>query len=167
MIKLMDILNEIGDATIPVVYKKLSTWKTGEEKTIINYGFEIEGDEYVVNTYVRPIEKNSDNTTMTVIFTVRNSHSTRTNKGVQYQVMSTITQILKDYVNEHPELVEIAYEPVKNDPSDEAREKLYRAYVKKNIPNWNYSKGSDGYVYITKPGYTKPPKSIFQRFFKK
>jgi hypothetical protein len=164
MIKLIDILNEIGDATMAVDYQKTRT-KINDYYTLIVYNFKIGEDLYEVDTYVSPIEKGSDNTRMSVSFNMGGYPSTRTNRGVQYQVMSTITQILKDYINEHPELVEIEYEPLKNSSLDDTREKLYKAYVKKNMPDWNYSKNSE-YVYITKPGYT-PLKSTFQRFFKK
>ena len=165
MIKLMDILKEIGDATMAVDYQKTRTLKINDYSTLIIYNFKIGEDTYEVSTYLNPVEKGSDNITMSVEFNMGGYTSSRTNRGVQYQVMSTITQMLKDYINEHPEVVEIVYVPIKNNSEDDAREKLYKAYIKKNIPDWKYSKDSE-HIYVTKPGYT-PLKSIFKRFFNK
>jgi hypothetical protein len=89
----------------------------------------------------------------------------RTNRGVQYKVMSTITKILKDYIDEHPELARIDYEPVKKSKDDQGRTKLYRAYVTKALPNWNYREDDYGWVRVEKPRVT--PTTPTKRFFKK
>ena len=61
-----------------------------------------------------------------------------TNKGELYKVMATITKILKYYVNRY-KVKYIMYEPGKkaedglHNPSQ--REELYKAFIKKQIPN--------------------------------
>jgi hypothetical protein len=91
--------------------------------------------------------------------------TSRTNRGVQYKVMSTITKILKDYIDEHPELARIDYEPVKKSKDDQGRMKLYRAYITKALPNWNYREDDYGWVRVEKPGvtHTTPTKRFFNK----
>lgn len=172
MIKLIDILKEIGDATSAVSYTKV-----GEDKqkyqTIITYQFEIGEDIYKVDLTVSPLDDNDKpgKTSVDVYFDMRGKNdqygsTVRTNKGVQYTVMSTVTTILKDYINEHPEVIEIHYEPVKKDAEDQGREKLYNAYVRKNLPDWDYIKDSYGHIYLRSPKFNEEPKSMFKRFFK-
>jgi hypothetical protein len=174
MIKLIDILNEIGDATNPVPYKKIGEEDNEYEKRL-RYAFNIGDDVYIVNMYIGTasdiprydgIKKGS--TVLTLWFGLKTDKdelgsTARTNKFNQYQVMATVTKILKDYINDHPELAEISYEPVKSNTNDFSREKLYKAYVRKNLPNWNYSEEA-GYVYLTRPELTEPIK---KRLFKK
>jgi hypothetical protein len=78
--------------------------------------------------------------------------------------MATVTKILKDYVSQNPEVVEIVYEPVKSSPSDKGREKLYKAYVEKNLPDWSYTKYSNQ-IYLKKPNTLS--KSNIKHSFKK
>ena len=178
MIKLIDILNEIGDASIAVDYRKVSE---DEEKyqTIIIYEFQIGEDTYIVTMYVSEIDTTlpskkdyeNGNTGMQIMFGLKTDtyssvgDTSRTNKGDQYKVMSTVTKILKDYIAKHPELVEISYEPVKKSADDQAREKLYQIYTQKNLSDWKYTKDSYGWIYLTKP--PKPSKSFFKRFLNK
>ena len=177
MIKLINILKEIGDATSAVPYTHTDSGK-GKYETVEKYEFEIGEDTYVVSMFVSDIDTSLDSkkdykkgdTGLSIMFGLKTNKyqggdTSRTNKGVQYQVMSTVVKILKDYVIKHPELVEISYEPVKKDSSDEGREKLYQAYVQKNLPNWKYKKDSYGYIYLNKP--PEQSKSIFKRFFNK
>jgi hypothetical protein len=177
MIKLMDILKEIGDASMAVDYRKLGESKQPYQ-TIIEYEFKIGEDAYEVLMYVSPmdgslVKDNTGNTGMQIMFGLKTEQyiggdTRRTNKGDQYKIMATVTKILKDYINQHPELVEISYEPVKKDANDQGREKLYQAYTQKNLPNsWQYIKDSYGWIHLRSPEYTSPPKSAFKRFFKK
>jgi hypothetical protein len=178
MIKLMDILKEIGDASMAVNYRKV-----GEDKqkyqTVIGYEFEIGKDIYIVTMYVSEIDTSlpskkdyeDGNTGIQIMFGLKTDtysdvgDTSRTNKGVQYQVMSTVIKILKDYISKHPELVEISYEPVKKNAEDQGREKLYQIYIQKNLSDWKYTKDSYGWIYLNKP--PKASKSLFKRFFNK
>ena len=182
MIKLASLLQEIGDATSPVPYTKASE-KADKYETRIKYEFNIGEDTYIVSLFVSDIDtslpSNRDqqkgSTGMAVIFGLKTDRygdssagdTSRSNRGVQYQVMSTVTKIIKNYVDEHPELVEISYEPVKKDKQDQARQKLYRAYVTKALPNWKYREDDYGYVYLTKPPQEKKQKTgFFKTLFK-
>jgi hypothetical protein len=178
MIKLASILQEIGDATNPVPYTKTSE-KTDKYETRIKYEFNIGEDTYIVSVFVSDLDitlpsnegQPKGSTGMAVMFGLKTDKyaagvgdTTRTNRGVQYKVMATVTKIIKDYADKHPELVEISYEPVKKDKSDQGRQKLYRAYVTKALPNWKYREDDYGYVYLTKPPEEK--KSLLKRIFK-
>lgn len=177
MIKLIDLLKEIGDATSAVPYTHKNSEKRKYE-TIETYNFNIGEDTYAVTMFVTKLDFDlpsnegykKGSTGMQIMFGLKTDKysggdTSRTNKGVQYQVMATVTKILKDYINKHPELVEISYEPVKKDADDQAREKLYQAYVNKNLPDWKYKKIRT-WVYLNKP---KPKNSITSKiktFFK-
>ena len=179
MIKLLNILNEIGDATLAVPYTNtLNDYNKKLGVSNLEYEFKIGEDTYIVSISVDQLDttlpSNKDyekgSTGMNIMFGLKtekysSGDTVRTNKGVQYQVMSTVTKILKDYIENHPELVEIAYEPTKKNAEDEAREKLYKRYAEKNLPGWQYTKDSYGYIYLKKPN--APAKSTFKRFFKK
>jgi len=176
MIKLFDILSEIGDAALSVLYNKTgeSLNSTKDEKTI-NYEFEIGDNTYIVELYTGLMDKydapQSDSNGeyyLGVVFgnkTKDGFDTLDTNRGEQYKIMATVTKILKDYVAQHPEVVEIVYEPVKSGPSDQGREKLYKAYVEKNLPDWSYTKDSHNHVYLRKPNTSS--KSNIKRSFKK
>jgi hypothetical protein len=177
MIKLFDILSEIGDATLSVPYNKTgeSLNSTKDEKTI-NYEFEIGDNTYIVELYTGlidkydvPQSKSKNEYYLGVVFgnKVGNEEYTTldTNRGEQYKIMATVTKILKDYVSQHPEVVEIVYEPVKSGPSDQGREKLYKAYVEKNLSDWSYTKDSNNHVYLRKPNTSS--NSNIKRSFKK
>jgi len=57
---------------------------------------------------------------------------TITNKGEVYQVMSTITNITKDFIkNNKNNIAYIMFEP------GEKRSKMYIQYIVRNLPNWN------------------------------
>jgi len=177
MIKLFDILSEIGDAALSVSYNKTgeSLNSTKDEKTI-NYEFEIGDNAYIVSLYTGlmdkydvPQSKSNGEYYLGVVFgnKVGNKEFTTldTNRGEQYRIMATVTKILKDYISQHPEVIEIVYEPVKSGPSDQGREKLYKAYVEKNLPDWSYTKDSHNHVYLRKPNTSS--KSNITRSFKK
>ena len=178
MIKLMDILKEIGDATSAVSYIHTDSGKSKYE-TVEKYEFEIGEDTYVVTMFVSEVDTTlpskegykKGSTGLQIMFGLKTDKyqggdTARTNKGVQYKIMSTVTKILKDYIAKHPELVEISYEPVKKSIDDQAREKLYQIYVQKNLSDWEYTKDSYGWIYLNKPK-PEPSKSIFKRFFNK
>lgn len=67
-----------------------------------------------------------------------------TNEGTPLRVMSTIVQILKDFIDKNPTAA-VQYSAGKNFSGDARRAKLYMAYVKKLLPS-NYEvveKGDD------------------------
>ena len=179
MIKLASILQEIGDATSPVPYTNtIDLYNKKFDIANIEYEFEIGEDTYVVITHVDELDtslpSNKDqrkgSKAMNVIFGIKTGKehgqwdTARTNRGVKYKVMATVTKIIKDYIDEHPEVVDISYEPVKKNAQDQSRMKLYRAYVTKALPNWKYKETGDGWVHVTKPPQEK--KGFFKSLFK-
>lgn len=157
MIKLIDLIKEIGDSTSNVSYAQTDSG-IGKGEIVSKYEFTIGEDTYAVNTYVRKLDPSKEDTTMRVSFGLKsNSNSSgstvSTNKGMQYQVMAAVVKVIKGYVDSHPELVQITYEPSKRSASDRSRLDLYKAYVQKNLPGWNYKEQSSGFfttVYLDK-----------------
>ena len=157
MIKLIDLIKEIGDSSSGVSYAQTDNG-IGKDETVGKYEFTIGTDTYVVNTYVKDLDPSKGTTSMRVSFGLKsNSNSsgntTSTNRGVQYQVMAAVTKVIKDYVDSHPELVQISYEPSKRSASDRGRLDLYKAYVQKSLPKWSYREESRGWnttVYLDK-----------------
>jgi len=78
------------------------------------------------------------------------------NKGELYSVMATITNISLDFIKKvNPKTV--YFSSSKNFDNDNRREKLYLAYIKKQIPNWKLGKNS-GFTTLTNPKYNNQPK---------
>ena len=182
MIKLSDILQEIGDSSTKAApYSKTSETKNNEE-TKTSYEFKIGEDTYIVTLYIGDLDlslpsnkaKQKGNTGMHVVFGLKTSRysggsgdTTSTNRGVQYQVMATVTKIIKDYIDKHPELTQITYEPSKRSASDRGRIQLYKAYVQKALPNWQYREDSHGFSTSVTLDKSKPEKqSLLKRIFK-
>jgi hypothetical protein len=157
VIKLIDLIKEIGDSPSTVSYAQTDYGK-GKDEAVGKYEFMIGSDTYVVNTYVKELDPSERTTAMRVSFGLKSSNNssgntTSTNRGVQYQVMAAVTKVIKDYVNSHPELVQISYEPSKRSASDRGRLDLYKAYVQKSLPDWSYREESRGWnttVYLDK-----------------
>lgn len=56
------------------------------------------------------------------------------NKGDVFRTMSTIVDIIKDFINiENPDIM--TFIPAKNDPEDERRLKMYMGYISKHLPS--------------------------------
>jgi hypothetical protein len=157
MIKLIDLLKEIGDSSSDVPYAQ-TDFGHGKDETVSKYEFTIGEDTYAVNAYVKKLDPSKEDTTMKVSFGLKsNSNSSgstvSTNKGIQYQVMAAVAKVIRDYVDSHPELVQITYEPSKRSAGDRSRLDLYKAYVQKSLPKWSYREESHGYfqtVYLNK-----------------
>jgi hypothetical protein len=145
MIKLFDLLKEIGDASLAVPYKK-TTDQSNKFGHFLSWEFKIGEDTYIVNS-----EIDDEDGEMSVEFRLSTAGiTTRTNKGDQYKIIATIINILKDYTQKHPEIVKISYFPAKSFEDDDQREKLYKIYFDKNFPNWKYT-NDEGEIHIEKP----------------
>lgn len=155
MIKLIDLLKEIGDSPSNVSYTKTSS---GKDNTATRYEFTIGEDTYVVSMHIKELDPSQGTTTMRVSFGLKSGSSssgntTSTNRGVQYQVMAAVTKVIKDFADSHPELAQITYEPSKRSAGDRGRLDLYKTYVQKNLPGWDYKEQSSGFfttVYLNK-----------------
>jgi hypothetical protein len=139
MIKLRDILSEIGEAsTTPYKWKKIST----KEDTVFftfttdqDTPYKVALENYTYEDY----HENKEYPAIEVSFGVkeRGEYSTTavTNKGEMYRVMSTIVAIVKDYLKRNDNIKAIIYEPVKKESDTEyKRNSLYMAFIKKQIP---------------------------------
>ena len=77
------------------------------------------------------------------------------NKGEIYSVMATVTNIALDFIKKvNPKI--IYFRAAKNFNNDNRREKLYLAYIKKQLPNWTLGKHS-GLTTLTNPKYKNQP----------
>ena len=77
------------------------------------------------------------------------------NKGEIYSVMATVTNIALDFIKKvNPKI--IYFRAAKNFNNDNRREKLYLAYIKKQLPNWTLGKQS-GLTTLTNPKYKNQP----------
>ena len=150
MIKLADILLEVGDASIAPANYTVAV----DTPTELKMEFTVGDIKYFlrINSYSQAIDKtNRIETDFGVAGTETHQWSKNTNKGDQYKVMATVVKILKDFVEDHPKVDTIIYTPAKTKgPEDRGREILYKAYVNKQIPDWNYST-LNGTVVLRKP----------------
>ena len=150
MIKLADILLEVGDASIAPANYTVAV----DTPTELKMEFTVGDIKYFlrINSYSQAIDKtNRIETDFGVAGTETHQWSKNTNKGDQYKVMATVVKILKDFVEDHPKVDTIIYTPAKTKgPEDRGREILYKAYVNKQIPDWSYST-LNGTVVLRKP----------------
>ena len=147
MIKLKNILKEIGEGTAtPYKWKKVFTkedtvffaFKTDQgtsyKVALVNYVYEDfhENDkEYPaieVSFGIIPSDIHNNGDYAGDMFTV-------SNKGEMYRVMSTIVNIIKDYIKRNDNIKVIMYEPIKKEGEKGfKRNDLYMAFIKKQIP---------------------------------
>lgn len=140
MIKLKDILREIGD-TSAGVYGDLTPSQSGNG--YYRYDFTTEsGLEYiahVVKSIVADEERPVITTEFIVAFEVKGQDwHADTNKGELYKVMATVVNFVRRVVESDSSSKDdtekaIVFVPSKKDPNDDRRLKLYKAYLKKQI----------------------------------
>ena len=147
MIKLKDILKEVGEATTtPYKWKKASTKRrtvfftfttdqdTSYKVSLENYiyeDFHDDNKEYPAIEVSFGITPNDMPTNVSSVGNV----SIVTNKGEMYRVMSTIVDIIKDYIKRNDNIKVIIYEPIKKEGEKGfKRNDLYMAFIKKQIP---------------------------------
>lgn len=140
MIKLKNILKEIGEATTkPYPWKKASkkedvvffTFMT-DQGTI----YKVALDNYIYEDFH---EGNKEYPAIEVSFGIKEkgkySTTAVSNKGEIYRVMSTIVDIIKDYLKRNNTIKAIIYTPIKKeDDTGYKRNNLYMAFIKKQIP---------------------------------
>ena len=146
MIKLTKILQEIGEGGRP--YEWGIDLELGEH---VQYGFETDtNSEYQVY-----FESVGEGETWDVSFAAREiggsssefSADVITNKGDVYKVMSTVSDIVKDFINDHEEVLQLKFDPSQtgDDPTTkDKRAKLYMAYFKKQMPTSKMHPGAQG-----------------------
>jgi phosphopantetheine adenylyltransferase len=123
-------LTEVGEAT-QEPYKwtvKRSYW----EPTLMQITYNFTTDKGI--KYEALFYENADYR-FDFLFYPEDGHATDiVNKGELFKVMSTIVDIMKDFIKKEKWSV-IEYSSVKQHKGDERREKLYAAYLKKNLPD--------------------------------
>lgn len=144
-IKNSTLLNEIGDSSVKsydYIKNKEYTNKYGEKKT--DYLFETSsGLIYQVQIMQYPTQKIAD-----MSFSEKDGDFYDvTNKGELFSIMSTIVNIMKEYIKENPDLETFSMDAAKNYDDDYRRLKLYIEYIKKNIPKgWSYEYNNKGQI---------------------
>lgn len=147
MIKLTNILKEIGDASAkPYEYAYFGDF----EGTRI-YGFDTENYPYTVELQYEDLDHyEDDENALGVRFYVSEEDKPdyerddiTTNKGELYRVMATIIAILKKDLEAHPQISILTFTPVKRPEktADRARLNLYVKYIKNAFPNASIAQG--------------------------
>ena len=142
MIKLTNILKEIGDSSAkPYPFHKISS-PLYKDMQVTTYGFESEHFPYTVWLATFAGEEVDQ---MTVVFFVNYDHSPEgdtiiTNKGELYRVMATITSIIKQELTKRPNVDTLRFSPSKKSGDDTSREHLYLKYINQAYPNAEISR---------------------------
>ena len=138
MIKLKDILKEVGEGTAtPYKFKFKNSAFQGKER---NYTFTTDSNlEYEVSLSI--VYQDDAKTNLYVAFkTATGYYSDVTNKGEQFKIMATVIAIMKADVEflakeGNPPVKVIEFSPEKSDETDNRRAKFYKAYIQKQLPN--------------------------------
>ena len=145
MIKLRDILKEVGEGTAtPYKWKKASTKEdtvfftfttdqaTSYKVALGNYVYE---DFHENDKEYPAIEVSFGIVPKNMSINIMFNASIVSNKGEMYRVMSTIVDIIKDYIKRNDNIKAIIYEPIKKEGEKGfKRNDLYMAFIKKQIP---------------------------------
>ena len=145
MIKLIDILNEIGDASVqPYPFTLYDDY--GDVRI---YGFDTRNYPYTVE--LRYDEETPSE--ISVRFYIPDSKdpdierdNVVTNKGELFKVMSTITHIIKKDLKAHPEIDTITFKSAKKsgETTNVSRLNLYLKYIKNSYPGAEITTSPDG-----------------------
>jgi hypothetical protein len=157
MIKLIDILKELGEGT-KEPYKWTKTFDityTYDKGGVTEYSWTTEEGarvEYEANITKYPLEEGFDNYMYSVEFGIKDDYGTDykstskdTETGNLFRVMATMVDIVKTQLKEDREegwkIAEIRMSPSKRDAedglpdqTDRRRTNLYASYIKKNMP---------------------------------
>jgi hypothetical protein len=155
MIKLKTLLKEIGEGVTPY------QWSGPEDDFgYVNYFFTTEDKDYYNVFFTGGVHEDIEDS-WSINFFVKNdtdiqtwNSETVTNKGRQFKIISTIMDIIKNFIQEYPANIISFTGSDKENSETNQRDLLYQAYVKKNIhkfPEWKYEiHGSGGVDLIRK-----------------
>ena len=152
MIKLTDLLKEIGDAQ-----SKAYEWRvTAERDDAIKYEFSTEeGTLYEVSVDAES-DESGDVYGISVYFKPKNTERfVSTNEGNQYRIMATVKQILQSYMDAVAQSGAMPVEFIKFVPEKEKGEqdtrrlRFYVQYIKKLLPGWDIVQTGNNKVYAT------------------
>jgi hypothetical protein len=142
MIKLIDILKEIGDASSqPYSFDFYSDYDG-----MRIYGFDTESYPYTVELQYADLDNYDEDATniLGVRFYVADEDDPDmelddivTNRGELFRVMATVTAIIKKDLQDHPEIDTITFTPAKKEgeTTNVSRLNLYTRYIKNAFPN--------------------------------
>jgi hypothetical protein len=142
MIKLLDILKEIGDSSSQPY--KFDFY--GDYAGMRVYGFDTENYPYTVELRYEDFDLYDENTSniLSVRFYVSDEEEPDieqddivTNKGELFRVMATITSIVKKDLQDNPGINTITFTPAKKEgeTANVSRLNLYMRYIKHEFPN--------------------------------
>ena len=143
--ELNKIIGEIGEATSNPYSYKLTYEDEGRKK----YAFETNsGTKYEVSVLKRLKQSGGKNTKEIVVAfkTKDGEYEDVTQENDSYRIMATVVQIVKDYLEETPDVDTIAFSPAKSKDNDSRRENMYKAYISKQLPGSKVS--VNGFWYI-------------------
>ena len=130
-----ELINEIGDAGA-----KPYKWRRMDRRYDTYYIFTTEsGLEYQVMT---EFGSGEDRNTLLIeygveVITKQGNKSVDyelvTNRGEMFRIMSTIVDIVQEFMKKNPGIEYIEFEGSKNKAGDQRRNKLYMAYIKKHL----------------------------------
>lgn len=149
MIKLVDILKEIGEGT------RTYSWKFDDEDADGNYFYSFDTDNSTYSVGIANLEDGMYDLSFNTTSPDGDPDvSLDTNEGVPLRVLSTVVDIAKYFIKrKDPEIV--IFRPIKtketNKGDDQRRFKLYGAYLRKNLPsNYNLMTVGDSYRIVKK-----------------
>lgn len=129
MIKLKDILKEIGEGTAkPYKYTRSTKYDNVFYKfrTDSNIDYVVTMDLFEEEMNVRFIAMDPSKKQAT--------YQDETNKGEQFRVMATIVLAVKEELKKQPQVTVVTFDPAKSFQDDDRRAKFYKAYVQKQLP---------------------------------
>lgn len=156
MIKLRDILKEIGEGTATPYKFKYIPLKGDSDRH--RYRFTTDSKlEYHVDLFNK-LDREDRYTILTVMFNVMGGldYSQITNRGEQYKIMATVINIIKADIEliakeGYPTVKKVEFTPEKNNDNDTRRASLYKAYIQKQVPNAHVDTVPSGEIRITMP----------------
>ena len=126
MIKLLDLLKEVGESTA----KPYKTIKRSDEI------YEFTTSNGIVY-FIELVENWTGQLVVSFRLKEDFDYAVTTNKGDMYKIMATVINEVKKYLNQHHHIDEIFIMPSKSNDSDSRRTNIYMAYIKKQMPkNW-------------------------------
>ena len=155
MIRLKDILKEIGDASS----QPYSFDFYGDYDDMRIYAFDTESYPYTVELQYADLDNYDEDATniLGVRFYVADEDDPDmerddvvTNKGELFRVMATVTAIIKKDLQDHPEIDTITFTPAKKEgeTTNVSRLNLYTRYIKNAFPNASITSGNRGSVEV-------------------
>lgn len=130
-------INEIGDSQ-PIDWRLVDTYKEMGSMEY-TYQFDTAMETYDVNiSHYTSEYSRADN--IVVDFSIGGDTSIITNSGAALSVLSTVIDIVKDFIRKHPKVKEVGFVPSKANETDSRREKIYMYYIRKNFPGAKITK---------------------------